>query len=131
MALPQDFWDRLPTRSDRELLDMLAHPEDYLPEARDALAAELEKRNIAPEVRVELQTQSQASKHQEDAKASERLGIGLRIFIVIFCFGLTGVLLAVYYDSKGCKQKARDCWMMLALSLALHFLLGILLPFIY
>ena len=66
---------------------MLAHPEDYLPEARDALAAELEKRNIAPEVRVELQTQSQASKHQEDAKASERLGIGLRIFIVIFCFG--------------------------------------------
>ena len=43
LALPQDFWDRLPTRSDRELLDMLAHPEDYLPEARDALAAELEK----------------------------------------------------------------------------------------
>jgi hypothetical protein len=124
MTLPKEFWDRLPARSDSELFEMLGHADDFLPEALAAVSAELKKRNIAPDAQALMQTQVQTSTLTEHAKASERLDIGMRILIVLFCFGIAGAILAVYYDSKGYKQKARDCWLMMAISLVLHISLG-------
>ncbi len=50
----------------------------------------------------------------------------MRIFIFIFCAGLFGALLAVYYDNKGYKRKASDCWVTLGVRLLVHVVLGLI-----
>ena len=49
MALPADFQERLAEKTEEELYAMLAHRDDYLPEAFDAARAELARRNLSPE----------------------------------------------------------------------------------
>lgn len=127
MSLPKDFFVQLPLKTDGELYDMLAHQDDYLPEALEAAKDELAKRNLAPERVAQLEATVQSQKVAEETKAQERLGWPMRIFIFIFCAGLFGALLAVYYDSKGYKKKASDCWITLGVSAAIHIVAGVLL----
>jgi hypothetical protein len=127
MTLPKDFWEQLPLKMDAELYDMLAHPDDYLPEALAAAKDELSKRNLAPERVAQLGAEVECQKAAADAKAQKRLDWPTRIVIFIFCAGLLGAVLAVYYDSKGYKQKAADCWVTLGLSLAVHTIVGVFL----
>ena len=126
MALPKDFWDRLPLREDHELYDMLAQPDDYLPEALAAAREELDKRKLAPERVAQLEARFESRKAVTEAHAQERLGWPMRILIFLFCAGLVGVLLALYYNRQGYKQKARDCWITVGASVAFHILLGAL-----
>jgi len=116
MPLPKDFWEQLPLKTDAELYDMLAHREDYLPEALAAAKDELSKRNLAPERVAQLEAGVRTQKAAAESKAQERLGWPMRIFIFIFCAGLFGAVLAVYYDSKGYKQKSTDCWVTLGVN---------------
>jgi hypothetical protein len=46
MSLDSDFQTTLKKKSDQELLAVLAHPQDYLPEALAATQAELARRNV-------------------------------------------------------------------------------------
>jgi hypothetical protein len=130
MSLPEDFWDQLPSKSDAELYDMLAHEQDYLPEALAAARQELGKRNLAPERVAQLETVVQSQKAAEAAaeaaKAGQRLGWPMRLLIFFCCSLITGSVLAFHYDSKGYKTKARDCWITLGVSLAVHAVLGAL-----
>ena len=48
MKPPADFYKELPARTDGELYDMLAHPEDLLPEALEAARGEMIRRNLPP-----------------------------------------------------------------------------------
>ncbi len=125
MTLPREFWEQLPLKADAELYDMLGHQEDYLPEALAAAQDELSNRKLAPKRVAELEAGVKYQAMAADAKAQERLGWPTRIFIFIFCAGLAGALLAVYYDSKGYKRKAADCWVTLGVSLACHVVLGL------
>ena len=43
MSLPRAFWEQLPLKTDAELYDMLAHQDDYQPEALTAAKEELRK----------------------------------------------------------------------------------------
>ena len=124
MSLPKDFWEQLPQKSDGDLYDMLAHQDDYLPEALAAAREELRKRNLAPERVAQLEAAAQTHKAEEDTKAEVRLGWPMRIVIFFLCAGIFGALLAVYYDSKGFKKKASDCWITMAVSIAAHVALG-------
>jgi len=54
------------------------------------------------------------------------LGWPMRILIFFLCAGTAGAILAVYYDSKGYKMKARDCWITLGVSVTVHVVLGAL-----
>ena len=114
MALPEEFWAQLPLKTDSELYDMLAHEGDYLPEALAAAKDELGKRNLAPETVAQLEATVLSQDATAEAKAQERLGWPLRIFIFIFCAGILGALFAVYYENRGYKRKASDCWVTLA-----------------
>ncbi len=127
MTLPKEFWEQLPLKTDAELHDMLAHQDDYLPEALAAAKDELSKRNLAPETVARLEAAVQSQKVAAEARAQEPLSWPLRILIFVCCAGLLGALLAVYYDSKGYKQKASECWIILCLSVGLHLVLGVLL----
>jgi hypothetical protein len=126
MSIPEDFWDQLPSKSDAELYDMLAHEQDYLPEALAAARQQLDKRNLAPQQVAQLEAVVQSQMAAEGAKAEVRLGWPMRILIFFLCAGIAGAILAVYYDSKGYKTKARDCWITLGVSLAVHVVFGAL-----
>ena len=127
MSLPKDFWEQLPLKSDAELYDVLAHQEDYLPETVAATREEMLRRKLAPERVVQLEAAVQSQSAEAEAKAQERMGWPMRVLVFLFCAGIAGVLLAVYYSNQGYKKKASDCWMTLGLSVAVHVLLGIVL----
>ena len=125
MPLPQGFLEQLPLKSDAELYDMLAHQDDYLPEALAAAKDELNKRNLAPERVAQIEATVQSQKAVAESKAQERLGWPMRIFIFLFCAGLVGAVLAVYYDSKGYNRKAADCWLAMGVSIAFYLAIGV------
>jgi hypothetical protein len=126
MTLPKDFWEQLPLKTDAELYGMLAHQEDYLPEALSAAKAELGKRNLSSDRATQLETGVQTEKAAADCKAQERLGWPMRFLIFILCAGAAGAILAVYYESKGYKGKARDSWIAAGISLVAHLFIGLL-----
>ncbi len=113
--------------TDEDLYDMLAHQDDYLPEALTAAGEEFRKRNLPPERVARLEAVTRTHQAAEDAKAGERLGWPMRILIFFLCAGIAGALLAVYYDSKGFKRKASDCWITMGVGIAAHILLGIVI----
>ena len=56
MALPKEFWDLLPNRTDLELYEMLVQNDVYLPEAVEAGREELCRRGkLTPQSLAELQ----------------------------------------------------------------------------
>jgi hypothetical protein len=124
MSLPSEFWSQLPLKTDEELYDIVAHQEDYLPEALAAAREEVAKRNLSLERTKQIEAAVQSKKAAAESKANQRLGWPLRILIFVFCAGLSGAILAVYYESKGYKKKASDCWLVMGLSFVVHFLLG-------
>src|SRR5689334_2772244 len=126
MTLPNDFRDELPLKSDAELCDMLAHEDDWLPQALTAARQELENRSLGPRRIADLEAAVQSQKTVELAKAEEPLDWPTRIFIFLLCAGIAGAILAAYYDSKGYKTKARECWLTLAASVAVHVVVGAL-----
>jgi hypothetical protein len=127
MSLPKDLWEQLPHKTDAELYDMLAHPDDYLPEALAAAKNELSKRHLPPARVAQLEAEAQSQVVAAEARAQERLGWPMRIFVFICCAGILGAVLAVYYDSKGYKRKASDCWITLVASIVFHVVAGFLL----
>jgi hypothetical protein len=127
MSLPQDFLERLPLKTDAELYDMLAHQDDYLPDALAAAKEEMGKRNLPPEEVMQLEERVQSQQALAVAKAQERLGWPIRIFLFLFFAGVFGSVLAVYYDSKGYKRMASDCWITMGASIAFHLVAGVLL----
>ena len=124
MTLPREFWEALPQKSDAELYEILSREEDYLPEALAAAKDELSKRNVAPERIAELEKKVESEKKEETAKAELRLALPLRVMIFLFCGGIFGILLALYYGHNGYKRKASDCWVTIGASALCHFLLG-------
>ena len=127
MELPKDFWKQLPLKSDAQLLEMLARADDYLPEAIIAAKEELGRRDIPPEVVTQIEGKVQSEKLAESARADEPLAWPLRILIFLFCSGVLGVLLAMYYDNRGYTRKSKECWMTLFASLAFHVVMAVLI----
>lgn len=99
---------------------MLARQDDYLPEAMDAAREELRRRNLPAEKGAQLEAVVRMQKEAEDAKANIRLGWPMRILIFFLLAGIVGVVLAMYYQGKGFKRKASDCWATTAISLLAH-----------
>lgn len=116
----------LPSKTEAELYDILAHEADYLPEAVVAAEAEMNRRNLPHERISELKAAVQAETAQEDAKAAEPLGWGMRILLFCLFAGLLAGILAAYYEIKGYKRKAKDCWITLVISFAAHVFVGTL-----
>jgi len=126
MPLPQAFWKELPGRSDGQLYDMLAHPDDYQPEALEAAQEELRKRNLAPERAQQFEAAAQSQKAVEDTKAIQPLGWPMRILIFMGCSGILGAPWALFYESKGYTRKASQCWTIMVISIVFWWGLALL-----
>jgi hypothetical protein len=127
MTLPKAFWEQLPLKTDAELCDILAHQADYLPEALAEAGDECSRRNLAPERVSQVEAEVQSQMVAADATAQERLSWPMRIFLFLFCAGLFGLSLGLYYEVKGYKGKALDCWIILAAALSFHLAVVVLL----
>jgi len=106
---------------------MLANQADYLPQAVSAAEGELAKRNLPLERVAQLKAAAQSQKMAEEAKATEPLSWPMRILISLFCMGLSGIVLAIYFETRGYKRKARDCLITLGVTLVVCVVLGALL----
>jgi hypothetical protein len=87
MSLPKDFLEQLPLKTDSELYDMLAHQDDYLPQATAAAKDELSKRNLSLERLAQIETTVQFQNAAVETKAQEPLGRTMlnRKVITTFC----------------------------------------------
>jgi len=124
IALPKNFWEQLPLRSDEELYEVLANQADYLPEAVAAAEGELAKRNLPQDRVAQLKAAAQSQKMAVEAKATEPLSWPMRILIGLFCMGLSGIVLAIYFETRGYKRKAQDCLITLGVTLVAYVVLG-------
>ena len=90
---------------------MLAHAVDYLPEALEAARTELGRRNLPAERQTQLQAITETKVAGEKRLADEPLGWPMRILILI---GVCPVIwLALWYEHKGQRRKARESWIWL------------------
>lgn len=124
MPLPPDFQKQLAEKPDADLYDMLAHHDDYLPEALDAARVEMGRRNLPPERVAQLQAAVEAQKSQEDKKAE--LGLPWYVKALIFIGLFPIIWFAIYYEYRGYKKKARQCWVWAGFSFIFWFVIGIL-----
>jgi predicted RND superfamily exporter protein len=71
MPLPKGFYEKLPSRSDNELFEMLTNSEDYIPEALEAATKELENRGVPAERLTDLYAQAETKWIERNKKEKE------------------------------------------------------------
>lgn len=107
---------------------MLAHADDYLPEALDAARAEFARRNLSPDSVAQIEADLRTKATAEARVAGEPLRGSMRLLILL---GLCpGLWVALYYHANGHKAKARESWKWLLYSYLFWFgliALGVLL----
>jgi len=112
---PKEFFEKLPSRTDEELFDILAHSENYLPAAIEAANKEISRRGIEPEKgragAAEILSQEEAARSDRLKQSDDPLPLWARILTVVFCPLLLAVILWFSYRSNGFKRKAREIWL--------------------
>lgn len=118
MPLPKEFFDRLPERTDADLVQMIAHSEQYVPEAIAAVEAEVAKRNLSLDgVRQAADRERSALERERAERSAARAVESLSwpllwlIFFVPFGFGLLGFLWMRSLSSRGYDLKVKQIWM--------------------
>ena len=136
MRLPGEFEEQLANMADLDLYDILAHKQDYLPEAAAAASCELQTRNLTPETMAQLEAAVRSKDLAAEVKAQQRLNWPMRIVVAtgllpLLCLGSIGMivpfLVACYYQVEGNNRKARDCRITAGISIGILFVLGGLL----
>ena len=125
MSVRWEFWDALSLRSGEGVCDIPVHFGDDVPEAIEAARGAPGRRGF-----VTRKEMAEVAKHQEAAeaaKAEERLGDGAEILILSVGAGLLGAVSALYYHWNGYHRKAKECWLIVSLSVLFHCLLAALL----
>jgi hypothetical protein len=110
VTLLHGFESRLSAMSDRELLEMIAHGSDYLPEALAAANRELQRRRIDPSIASEVEAQLQDEFAITKARADRPLPWIWRLIFFLFPIGLVQLLIADRYGNKGFVRCRRECW---------------------
>ena len=131
MALPREFYEELPSKTEEELLDIIYRQDGYLPEAVALANEELKKRNLFdPEkianVSAIIQTKIESDNAIERSKAEEQLSWAQRILFFLFGAGIFGLIGVLYFVNKGYKRKANECWVIIGLHIGLVVIIGLM-----
>lgn len=110
MTEERNFEEKMSKLSDEELYDVLAHENDYVPEAFDVAKKEFQNRNLSPEKLAELESVAEAKKYEEEEKADKPLPWLIRILMFLFPLGIAQILLSEYYRNIRYKRRSRECW---------------------
>jgi dephospho-CoA kinase len=130
MVLPREFYEQLPSKTDEELYDIVYRQEGYLPEAVALAKEELKKRNLfdperISEVSAIIHTKIESDNAVERAKAEEQLSWVQRILFFLFGAGIFGLVGVAYFERKGYKRKAKECWVIIGIHVGLVVILGL------
>ena len=124
MKLPPDFQKSLVGKTDEELYAVLAEPQDYLPEALDAVQAELRHRDLPNERVTQVQSTIEAKRAEATRIAEMPLAGTMRLLIFL---GICATIwLPLYYRATGYKRKASERWKWLFYAVLFWTGLGIL-----
>ena len=108
--MSEDSSKRMVQLSDEELLEIIQHSKDYVPECLKAADEELKKRNILVEKIADTKQNISKLDDIAETKAIQPLSWILRILMFLFPLGIIQILLYQYYDSRGYKRKGSECW---------------------
>jgi hypothetical protein len=113
MPLPSDFHERIKTMPDDEVLDILARPSDYLPEAVELARAERARRGLADAGIAIAEERSKAVEEDVALRATIPLSPGLKWACFLLPINVAMYIRAVTYSGTGYKRKAHDAafWM--------------------
>ena len=110
MPLPHDFEKTLTEKTDEQLYDMLAHADDYLPDALAAARSEIQRRNLDPNRVTQLEARAEAVHAQELHAADEPLQWPVRLVMSLLPLGVIQIVVAQSYRDRGYKRKQMECW---------------------
>lgn len=108
--MSEDSSKRMVQLSDEELLEIIQHSKDYVPECLKAADEELKKRNIPVEKIADIKQNISKLDDVAETKAIQPLSWILRILLFLFSFGIIQILVASYYENRGYKRKGLECW---------------------
>ncbi len=109
MSLPQSFDKSLREKTDEQLYDMLAHADDYVPEALAAAQVEIERRNLSPSRVKELELHEEVIETQAARQAQEPLSWPLRLIMALLPFGLIQLVVSEGYRKEH-PRRYKECW---------------------
>ena len=124
MKLPPDFQKSLAGKTEEELYAVVAEPQDYLPEALEAVQAELRRRDL-PKERV-MQVQSTLEAKRAEATRIAEMPLAGEMRLLIFLGMCATIWLPLYYQATGYKRKASESWKWLFYAFLFWIGLGIL-----
>ena len=109
MWMAREFKTAVAAKTDGQLYEVLAHAEDYVPEAIAAAHAEVQRRHLTPERGAQLEALAQAGKAEETRMAGEPLRWISRILLLLMP-GMV-VFFAAFYLSRGYHAREDQCWL--------------------
>ncbi|WNJ17397.1 hypothetical protein [Pontibacter sp. G13] len=115
------YIEKLANRRDEELIDLLAHPDDYHPEAVEAAEAIIHARELDPDLLLDTLSDLKSRRAARDEHEDEPLTQQEMLMYILFPFiGLIGWgVAAMHYHQRGQRTK-RD-------SVAIYLAMGVLL----
>jgi len=125
--MSEDFSKRMAQLSDEELLEIIQHSKDYVPEYLKASDEELKKRNIPVEKIANIKQNISKLDDVAETKAIQPLSWVMRILMFLLTLGLPQVLLFQYYDSRGYKRKGSECWIWMFYGLIFYVVVALFL----
>lgn len=108
--MSEDFSKRMVQLRDEELLEIIQHSKDYVPECLRAVEEELRKRSIPVEKIADIKQNISMLDEVAEKKANQPLSWILRILLFLLPFGIIQMILASSYEIKGYKRKGSECW---------------------
>jgi hypothetical protein len=127
MSVRWEFCDALPWRSGQKVFDAFVHSADNASEAVGAAPRKLGRRRFDARKEREAAEVAERQKAAEAAKAETGLGDGMEILILSVGVGILGAGSALYYHWNGYHRKAKECWLVVSLSILFHTLLAAVL----
>ncbi len=115
------------TKPDEDLVDALAHRDEYEPEAIEAAQRELARRQLDAGRISELGATAARTKVEEGEKAASPLRWRWRILMLLLSFGIPQIILGEYYRNNGYTRRLREVWIWMAYGLLFWLMVSLLM----
>ncbi len=133
MSRLEQLREEMSQRSDAHLFAVVAHPEDWIPEAVQAARAEIDRRGLSQEETIAAEAIVQADDDRKKKYASMRLPTWAKVLIFLCPVmpGLMGILVIyLYFSSRGATALIKDYMRWLLYGLIFYAVLILILSIV-
>jgi uncharacterized membrane protein YhaH (DUF805 family) len=100
MSTPQELAGQMAQKTDQQLLDMFAKPEDWLPEALDAAKVELRQRNVDMTAVISVGSQQGQRKAESNSWDVAKVKTKRKIYLLFFLLMAVGNIVGAMFGSE-------------------------------